>query len=60
MRITITVEIEVERVSGVFTSKDEITESIVEEIESANPGSVSGVGANGDSEYEITDWSVSS
>lgn len=59
MKIKIFVEVEVERVSGLFASKEEITEAIISEIENANPGSISGVGANGDSEYEITDFNVS-
>lgn len=52
------VDIDVDRVSGKFASRDEIEEALITMIEGANEGSVSGVGADGDSEYEISDWTV--
>jgi hypothetical protein len=55
MRMKFTIEVEVARTSGKFVSKDEIRESIREEIEGADPGSIT-VGDN--SEYETTSWSV--
>lgn len=58
MRVTLTVEVEVDRISGKFASKEEIKEALADEIERADPGQVSGVGADGDSEYEITSWTV--
>ena len=59
MRLTFTVEVEVERVQGKFASRDEISEQLLEAVEGADPGSVDGVGADGDSEYEVTSWEVS-
>lgn len=59
MKITIAIDIEVERVEGKFASKDEIAEAIADELDAADPGTVSGVGADGASEYEITSWEVS-
>lgn len=56
MKINIQIEVEVERISGLFAPKDEIADQILSEIEGADPGSVTGVGANGDSEYEIVSW----
>jgi hypothetical protein len=60
MKFTFTVEVEVQRESGKFAARDEIEEQLREEIEGANPGSVDGVGADGDTTYEVIEWSVSS
>lgn len=60
MKFVFTVEVEVERTQGKFAAKDEIGAVIQEMIEGANEGMVDGVGADGESEYEIIDWSVSS
>lgn len=59
MRFKLTVEVEVERQQGKFASRDEIEDQLREWLESANEGSVSGVGSDGDSEYDVVDWSVS-
>jgi hypothetical protein len=59
MRFRFIIEGEVERESGLFASRDEIFDAIREAIESANPDTVDGVGANGDSVYNITEWDVS-
>jgi hypothetical protein len=53
-----TVKVTVERESGKFASRDEIAEELRQAIEYADPGSVSGVGADGDSEYAVTEWEV--
>ena len=58
MRFTFTVEVEVERTQGKFASRDEISEAVVEMLDGANEGTVDGVGADGDSEYEIVSWEV--
>lgn len=58
-KFTFTVEVEVERISGKFAARDEIEEQIREAIEGADPGSVDGVGADGDTEYEIVTFEVS-
>ncbi len=55
MRIKVTVEAEVDHITGVFASKDEITDQIVDAIESADYGQWSG--DNG-GEYETSDWTV--
>lgn len=58
MRFTFTVEVEVERTEGKFASRDEVSEALVEAIESADPGSVDGVGADGTSTYEVVSFDV--
>lgn len=58
MRFKLTVEIEVERIEGKFASRDEIEEQLIEALESADPGSVDGVGADGASTYETVAWEV--
>jgi len=60
MKFTFTVEVEVERIQGKFATRDEIEATIQEWLEGANEGSVDGVGADGESEYEVADWAVSS
>lgn len=54
MMVTATVE----RTQGKFAARDELVEEIQQALDDANPGSISGVGADADSEYEITDWEV--
>jgi hypothetical protein len=58
MKFTFTVTVEVERVEGKFASRDEIADYLREEIEGAIPGEVDGVGADGDSRYDVTDSTV--
>lgn len=54
-RFTVILEVEVERTEGKFASRDEIAEAIQEALSGAAEGeSLSGLGADGDSEYEIT------
>lgn len=58
MKFRFEVFVEVERVQGKFASRDEVEDTIREMLEQANEGTVDGVGADGDTEYEINDWSV--
>ncbi len=54
-RFTVVIEVEVERTEGKFASRDEIAEAIQEALANAGEGdSLSGLGADGSSEYEIT------
>lgn len=48
----------IERTSGLFAAKDDIAEALRDELEGADPGYLSGLGNNGNSEYEITDFTV--
>lgn len=56
--IHIRVTVELERLQGKFAALDEMTDALVEMIEGANDGSISGLGVDGDSEYEIVDYQV--
>lgn len=58
MKFSFTVEVEVSRIEGKFATRDEISEYLQEELDGMNPGEVDGVGADGESRYEITDWSI--
>lgn len=58
MKVTLTVEVVLERTQGKFAPKEEVAEALAEEIDNADPGSICGVGADGDSDYEITEWEV--
>lgn len=50
-----TVTVEVERVTGKFASRVEIQEALVEAIEQgAYDAALDGIGADGESEYEVT------
>lgn len=57
-RVRIEVTVELERQSGKFVSKDDLAAEIEAWIEGANEGEVSGVGADGDSIYDVVDWTV--
>jgi hypothetical protein len=58
MKFEFLVSVELERTEGKFAPKDEVTERLTEFLEQANEGSVDGVGADGESVYEIIDWDV--
>ena len=58
MRIVIRIEAEVERAKGVFAPKDEIRDALLDAVMVADPGTLYGLGANGDTDYEITNWEV--
>lgn len=53
-KVTVTTE----RTEGKFAPRDEQAEALAEMLEGANEGSIDGIGADGESSYEITDWSV--
>ena len=58
-RFLVMIEVEVERTEGKFASRDEIAEAIQEALANAGEGeSLSGLGADGDSEYEIISSAV--
>jgi hypothetical protein len=53
------IEVVVERVEGKFASRDEIAEAIQDTLANAGEGdSLSGIGADGTSEYEIISSTV--
>jgi hypothetical protein len=58
MRHYILVTVDTERQSGKFAGRDEIAAKLIEEIESGNPESLDGLGADGESEYSVEDWTV--
>lgn len=55
---TFTVTVEVERESGKFAARDEISEQITEWLEGADEGSIDGIGADGESSYSTISWTV--
>jgi len=57
-RFTFTVEIELERTEGKFASRDEMIEALRDALESADPGSVYGLGADGMSNYDVVSFNV--
>jgi hypothetical protein len=56
---TFKVTVTTERTAGKFAPRDEQAAEITTMLEAANEGSIYGIGADGETEYEITDWSVS-
>lgn len=58
MRFEFKVEVEVERLQGKFASRDEIEQAITDALHDANPAQFDGLGADGDSEYEVSGWEV--
>lgn len=57
-KFTITLHVELERSEGKFASRDDMEEALTEEIESADPGYLYGLGVNGESSYEVVSWEV--
>lgn len=55
MRFKVELEIEVERIEGKFASRDEVAEALQEALADVSVGeSLSGLGADGASEYEVS------
>jgi hypothetical protein len=55
MRFTFLVEVEVTRITGKFISGDDLAEQIREALDGANPNEID----VDESNYEVTDWTVS-
>lgn len=55
MEFSFIVNASVERSQGRFSTREDIEEQLIEALDSANPGSITG---ENDGEYEVTDWSV--
>lgn len=59
MRLSFTVEVEVERMTGKFASKDEVREVLEEAITEGIEGAdLSSLGADSESEYEVSSVDV--
>lgn len=58
MHFEFLVSVDVERIQGKFATRDEVQETIQTMLDEANYGSIDGIGPDGSSEYEITDWAV--
>jgi hypothetical protein len=56
MILSFHVDVEVEKVSGKFTGKDELATEIQEALDQANPQELD---PTGEGEYEVTSWEVS-
>jgi hypothetical protein len=59
MRFRFLVEAEVERESGKFAGREDVAAELRDALEAADPADVSGVGADGDSVYNVIEWEVS-
>lgn len=55
MRFTFTVEVELERSQGKFATRDEMQDQIIEALEGADPGSLTG---DNEGEYDVVSWEV--
>lgn len=55
---TFTVTVELERESGKFASREEMAEAVIEILMGAEESSVEGLGADGESSYNVTLWEV--
>ena len=58
MRFAYLVTVDAERIEGKFAGRDEVGEELSSAIEGADPGSIDGIGADGTSSYEVSDWTV--
>lgn len=50
--------VSLERTEGKFAGRDEMAEQLLEAPQSADPGMVEGIGADGTSSYQVSDWPV--
>jgi hypothetical protein len=57
-RIEIKVTIELTHISGKFASRDDMTESLVDQIIDLELSSVDDIGEDGTTSYEVTTWEV--
>lgn len=57
-KFKIVTEVVVERTEGLFAARDEMAEVLIEWIENANEETLSGLGSDGTSEYEVLEWNV--
>ena len=55
---TFEVQVSIERVQGKFATREELAEQVLGWLENCNEGTISGVGSDGDSEYEVQDFEV--
>lgn len=55
MRIKFTIDVELQKTTGKFMSKEDVAEEIREELEGTDPGTVE----VDETEYEIIVWEVS-
>lgn len=58
MRFGYLVTVNVERTEGKFAERSEIGDELESWVTDANQGTVSGMGADAMSEYEVSDWEV--
>lgn len=58
MRIMLSVTVELTRREGKFASKDEVAEALRQLIADNDPGEVDGVGADGETAYDIDSFDV--
>jgi hypothetical protein len=56
VKLVFKLEVEVERIRGKFSSREDLATAIVEEVDGQNPGSIT---LDNDAEYDITGWFVS-
>lgn len=52
------VTVSVTRESGKFATRDEVAEQIIEAISDADPGSIDGIGADGETTYSVESFEV--
>ena len=58
MFVKIVIEAELSHISGKFASREEITEAIRDEIDQGQLTEIYGVGADGESQYDVVSWEV--
>jgi hypothetical protein len=55
---TVTLRVELSRESGKFASREEMAQAIVDELDGSDPGTLYGLGADGDSSYTVESWTA--
>ena len=57
-RFVFTLTVELTRTEGKFAGRDEMADALIEEIEGNAPTELYGLGADGESAYEVTDFMI--
>lgn len=52
------VTVVLERTQGKFAGRDEMADELTAVLNDSNPQSINNIGADGESDYEVTEWTV--
>jgi hypothetical protein len=57
-RIELRVSIDLDHIEGKFASREAMIESLVDELEGAEPSTIDGLGEDGMTSYTVSSWGI--